>query len=334
MFFKRREAQTARDFTRVFFATDIHGSDDCWSKFLNSAQAYKADVLVMGGDITGKVIVPLVRQPDGGFEFEFLGTRRRATEDEMGEIEKIMRRSGSYPYRTDPEEIASLEGDGAGGVRVEGIALELMLERVREWVRLAEERLGGTGTRLLMGCGNDDPFEIDEILQASEVVVAHDNRVVRIDDHHEMIGLGYANPTPWDCPRDITEDELAQRLATLGAEVQDMERAVLCVHVPPVDSTLDTCPKLDTSVYPPAMVTDGSGEPVLYGAGSTAVRDAIERLQPLASLHGHIHESRGIAEIGRTQAFNPGSEYSEGILRGVIVNLTPDRVLSYQFTSG
>jgi uncharacterized protein len=324
----------SRDYTRVFFATDVHGSDDCWGKFLNATEAYKADVLVMGGDITGKVIVPIVRQAAGGYEFRFQGsTRQVADEDELAAIEKIMHRTGSYPYRTDPEEIAALEKSG-GGSEVDGIALELMAERVRNWVRLAEERLAGTGARLLMGCGNDDPYELDEIIQASEFVVAHDNRVVRIDDHHEMIGLGYANPTPWECPRDISEEELGEKLERLSGEVSDMANCVFTVHVPPVDSRLDTCPELDTSVDPPALITDAGGEPIMHGAGSTAVRDAIERHQPIASLHGHIHESRGAVKIGRTEAFNPGSEYSEGVLRGLIVNLTPDRVLSHQFTTG
>lgn len=328
MRFKRE--RRAREFTRVFFATDVHGSDDCWGKFLNATEAYGADVLVMGGDLTGKVIVPVVRRPSGGWELTFQGVRRQlADDDELAALETIIHRTGGYPYRTDPEEVAALDPQ-----RVEGIALELMAERLRRWIALAEERLAPRGVRVLVGCGNDDPYELDAILAASDVVTAHDNRVVRIDDHHEMIGLGYANQTPWNCPRDITEAELAQRLEHLATQVRDMANCVFCVHVPPIDSRLDTCPKLDASVDPPAPVTDGAGEAILHGAGSTAVRAAIERHQPIASLHGHIHESRGAVKVGRTESFNPGSEYSEGLLRGVIVNLTPDRVLSHQFTAG
>jgi Icc-related predicted phosphoesterase len=334
MIFRRKNAGRQKDYTRVFFATDVHGSDDCWGKFLNASVAYQADVLVMGGDITGKVIVPIVRRHAGGYEFKFQGVSHQvADEDELKAIEKIMHRTGSYPYRTDAEEMAEIGRTGGGG-QVDGIALELMAERVRRWLALAEERLAPTQSKLLMGCGNDDPYELDEIIQASEVVVAHDNRVVRIDEHHEMIGLGYANPTPWECPRDIREEELAERISRLAQEVEDPSNCVYCVHVPPVDSQLDTCPQLDASVDPPALVTDGAGQPIMHGAGSTAVRAAIERDQPLASLHGHIHESRGAVKIGRTESFNPGSEYSEGLLRGLILNLTPDSVLSHQFTSG
>lgn len=333
MRFRRGKDRGRPEFTRVFFATDVHGSDDCWGKFLNAASSYKADVLIMGGDITGKVVVPIVSRPDGGYEVSFQGTRRQIESDEeLAALETVMRRTGSYPYRTDPDEIAALE-QGENG-HVEEIMLALMSERLQRWVRLADERLAGTDTKLFISCGNDDPYELDEILRGSETVHLHDNRVVRIDEHHEMIGLGYANQTPWQCPRDIPEPELAERLERLVPELSDVARAVFCIHVPPIDSQLDTCPKLDDSVYPPKVITDAAGQPVQFGAGSSAVREAIERHQPLASLHGHIHESRGITTIGRTQSFNPGSEYSDGVLRGVIVNLTADSVLSHQFTSG
>ncbi len=72
----------------------------------------------------------------------------------------------------------------------------------------------------------------------------------------------------------------------------------------------------------------------MFGAGSQVVHDAILRYQPLLSLHGHIHESRGVIKMGRTTAINPGSEYGEGILRGVIVTLAGDKVESTQMTSG
>jgi Icc-related predicted phosphoesterase len=68
--------------------------------------------------------------------------------------------------------------------------------------------------------------------------------------------------------------------------------------------------------------------------GSTAVREAIERHQPVLSLHGHVHESRGTAKIGRTLAINPGSEYNQGLLRGAIVQLNKGKVKMHQLTAG
>lgn len=319
----------------MFFATDVHGSDDCFRKFLTAAKQYKADILVLGGDITGKAVVPVVRQSDGGWTTEFLGQQRRLSDEgEVAQLEVLINRSGSYPFRTDVEETQEIQASRDRDGRIDEIAHELMSERARRWVSLAEERLAASDVRVFVGAGNDDPYDIDDILNASSRIVNPHDRVVRLDEHHEMIGIGNANPTPWDCPRDVSEEELAARLENVIRNVEDVSNAVFCVHVPPVDSTLDTCPKLDASTYPPEVVTDAAGEPIMFGAGSTAVRDAIERYQPLVGLHGHIHESRGVVNIGRTQAFNPGSEYGEGVLRGVIVNLTEDKLLSYQFTSG
>ena len=77
------------------------------------------------------------------------------------------------------------------------------------------------------------------------------------------------------------------------------------------------------------------GSPVISGVGSSAVRASIEAHQPLLALHGHIHESRGQVRLGRTVSLNPGSEYAEGVLRGVIVTLSRRKGLrGYQLVSG
>jgi len=119
----------------------------------------------------------------------------------------------------------------------------------------------------------------------------------------------------------------------LATKAENIENSVFNLHAPPIDTLLDTSFKLDNSVDPPKIVTQ-AGQPVTTGVGSSSVREAIEKYRPLLGLHGHIHESRGITNLGRTLCINPGSEYSEGILRGVIVNLAKDKVLSYQLTSG
>ena len=73
---------------------------------------------------------------------------------------------------------------------------------------------------------------------------------------------------------------------------------------------------------------------MLTPVGSTAVRELIERIQPVLALHGHIHESRGVANIGKTVAINPGSSYTEGVLQGVIVTLSGDKVVGQQLVTG
>jgi Icc-related predicted phosphoesterase len=316
----------------VFFTTDLHGSDDCFRKLITAATMYEADVLVVGGDITGKMVVPIVERADGSWRCTFLDREHNfGSVAEVERMEKLITRSGSYPYRTGEAELKRIGQDHA---RVEELAKELAVERVRHWIRLAEERLADSGVRVFMSGGNDDVYEIDDVLDGSSLVVNHNNKVVALDEHHEMVGLGYANPTPWRCPRDIPEEDLEVRIEELVGQLKNVENSVFCFHVPPLDSHLDTCPRLDDKVYPPRVMTDATGRPLLHGAGSRAVREAIERYQPLLGLHGHIHESRGVTQIGRTLALNPGSEYSEGILRGAILNLTSEGILSYQLTSG
>ncbi len=148
-----------------------------------------------------------------------------------------------------------------------------------------------------------------------------------------MISVGFSNRTPWKTPREVDDDDLGSMIEDLASSLADAPRAIFNLHVPPVDSTLDTCPLLDWNTDPPTQIVKG-GQVVLHGAGSKAVRRAIELHQPLLSLHGHIHESAGAVKIGRTTAVNPGSEYGEGVLRGCLLTLAKDEVKSYQLTAG
>jgi len=148
-----------------------------------------------------------------------------------------------------------------------------------------------------------------------------------------MISIGLSTPTPWKTPREVSEEELWTEIEKMAAQVPDLHKAVFNFHDPPNDSTLDTCPMLDWSKDPPVQIVK-AGQVVLHGAGSKSVRRAVETYQPILGLHGHIHESAGVAKIGRTVCINPGSEYGEGVLRGVLVQLRAGEVDGYQLTSG
>ena len=201
---------------------------------------------------------------------------------------------------------------------------------MEEWIKFADEN---ATVPVYVNAGNDDESGVDDILAKSKKVIQPEDKIIQIDSKHEMILAGFANITPWHCPRDLTEEEIAKRLEQKISKLNDPRKAIFNFHCPPVDSGLDTCPKLDTSVYPPKPVLEGGG-PVLFGAGSTSVRAAIEKYQPMLSLHGHIHESRNVVKIGKTVCINPGSEYGEGVLRGVLVNIDDSGYKSYQFVSG
>lgn len=314
--------------TRIFFSTDIHGSERCFLKFVNAAKFYDVDIIILGGDITGKLIIPLVEKAEGTFTADVLGAKRVAkTEDQVQHLEKSIRAIGSYPYRTNPKEMEELKADSE---KLDKLFSQLMIEMVRRWVKITEERLKGTGKRCIIMPGNDDRLCIDDVLDESDFVLNPEGKVVDLDRHHEMISTGYANMTPWNCPRDIKEEELRKKIETMVYQVQNMKNCVFNFHCPPYDSTIDAAPKLDEKLK---IVLEG-GRPAMIPAGSTAIRNAIESNQPLLGLHGHIHESRGAVNLGHTLCINPGSEYTEGILRGAIVILDKKSVKNYMLTSG
>ena len=314
--------------TRIFFATDLHGSDVCFKKFLNAGKVYKANVIIAGGDITGKMMIPIVQRSDGSYRAFYLGSEKiMRSEAELEVFEKMIRSGGIYPYHTDANEMEELKADPA---KVEQLFSKLMLERVREWIRLADERLRGTGIKCFIQPGNDDIYAIDQVFAESATVINPEGTIQQIDERHEMISTGHTNLTPWQCPRDISEQELQERIEKMAKQVGDMGNCVFNMHCPPYDTPLDLAPEIDENFTPKVE----GGAPKLIPVGSKAVRESIERYQPLLGLHGHIHESKASVKIGRTLCLNPGSEYGEGILRGVIVDLPEKGAPKHIFLSG
>jgi Icc-related predicted phosphoesterase len=313
--------------TRLFFATDIHGSDVCWKKFLNAGAFYQADVLVLGGDMTGKALVPIVRLPDGSYratllEQQFILDSRQA----VAEIERSIRSRGYYPFHTDEAGLAGLLADAH---KVDALFKQQMLETLERWMALAEERLTGTRVRCFVCPGNDDLLEVDEIVQRSSCVTLSEGRAVAIDGDFSMISTGWSNRTPWHTYREASEEELAARIERMVAEAPDMAHTIFNFHCPPYASRLDDAAELDAELRP---VNAGHAT---VPVGSTAVRAAIERYQPPLSLHGHIHESKGAVRIGRTLAINPGSMYEQGLLLGALIDLDRRKgVKNYLLTSG
>ena len=315
--------------TTIFFATDLHGSETCFRKFVAAAGFYGADLLVLGGDLTGKLVVPLVSQPDGRYEAWVHGRRRLLDSDGAAELERQARVAGSYTRRMTAEEHQHLE---ASPDAVEELFAELMTETLRRWLRHANERLAGSEVRILTAPGNDDPWLVDDVLRehGGERVALVEGEIVEVAPGHELLTTGWTNKTPWNTPREYPEEAIAQRLDDLAAGLANPAGALFNIHVPPYDSRLDTAPLLGQDL----KVRTSMGGEVTAPVGSTAVRDAIERHQPLVSLHGHIHESGGTARLGRTLAVNAGSEYGEGVLRGVLVTVGGGKVVRYQATTG
>ena len=306
---------------RIFFCSDVHASRKCWKKFLNSAEFYGADVIIVGGDITGKFVVPLIEGPGGTRTATFLGIERTvSTPEEATKLRTWIADAGQYPVDMTPDEFAWYEGDQT---RIDVLFRQLVLDRVRDWVAEADEKFAGSAVRVFVSGANDDFLEVDDVLASSKAIEDPNGRVIDLDDHLQLLGMGWGNPTPWDCPRDIPEADLAARIDAVAATVRDPGRTIFSLHVPPLGSGLDMAPKLDDYLRPRL---NASGLDMI-SVGSTATRDAIESYQPLMGLHGHIHESKGIRKLAGVTIANPGSEYGEGVLDGLIVDLDRSRGL-------
>jgi uncharacterized protein len=300
---------------RIFFATDIHGSDVCWRKFLNAGAFHKADVLVMGGDMTGKAMVPITAR-NGSWRVMLQEQEHiLSSEDEVAAMEKRIRDRGYYPIRLSGDEVAAWDADP--GLVDERFKAE-MLGMVERWMNLADERLAGKGIRCIVSPANDDIFEVDPIIASAKLVELGESNLIDLDGF-SMVSTGWANTTPWNTFRELPEDELRTRIDALVAEVPDRQRSIFNFHAPPYGSNLDNAPKID------ADMRYVSGGQALIPVGSRAIRDAIMEYGPVLSLHGHIHEGRGAVKLGRTLAVNPGSTYEDGVLQAAIVDLDPKK---------
>jgi len=312
---------------KSFYASDIHGSDMLWRKFINAARFYGVEVLIMGGDLAGKAVVPIVRRETSYYAPAVAG-ERAFTEDQLPALERRIRDLGQYPYQTTEDKLAAVHHDRS---TIDALFLQIMIETLERWLRLAEERLHGTGVQLYVMLGNDDEPALREILARSPLVVDPEDRIVELGEGFQMLSCGFANPTPWHSPREMPEEELQRHLENLAGQLMEPSRSIFNLHVPPIHTPIDTAPVVDENLSP---VIQGSS--ILMGpGGSKAVRAVIEQYQPLLALHGHIHESRGTVKIGKTVCINPGSAYGEGVLHGALFELDRRKGLKrYQLTSG
>jgi Icc-related predicted phosphoesterase len=307
--------------TRLYVVSDFHASDPAWRKLLNAIRlnVYKADAVLYAGDLTGKAMVPVVAAGER-YEATLLGQRRVArTEDELAALERDVASLGYYAFRTTKDEVDALGGDQA---KLDALFSQEIRARVQDWLALAAERLEGTGVPLVLIPGNDDPYDIDEPLAASQYCTNADGRVVDIPGGLQVVGLGKSSPTPWRTPREVSEDAFREEIYSLSDQVRDPRRTIFLIHCPPFGSGLDTAPVLDQDLRLQASAGDLIRGPV----GSTGVLEAVQQVRPLLSLHGHIHESGGEKKIGPTLCVNPGSEAGSGVVRGYLIDVSSDGV--------
>jgi len=311
----------------IYFATDVHGSERCFRKFLNAGKFYGADAVILGGDVAGKALVPIVANPDGTFSARLYGKPTHVeSETELPGLENRIRAFGFYPYRASPDEVEEFARDPATLERAFEEVIGRTLER---WVSMAEDRLRSAGLPCLVMPGNDDPPSVKKLLEQAGWLRQAEERVVEFGPY-QVASLGYSTPTPWESPREITEEEMAAKLAEMTSQLDPDQPVIFNLHNPPFGTATDRAYKLTGDM----RIETAGGEPVQEPVGSHAVRQAIEEVQPVLALCGHIHESRGTASLGRTLVVNPGSTYPEGVLQGSVITLDKAKVKSHRFVTG
>lgn len=303
----------------IFHVADIHGSDVCFRKWMNAGRFYGADVLVIGGDLTGKILLPIYqRGPNEGWTATWQGRQVvLETRREVDELVTTARATGAYGYVTTQDEIAEIR---ASPDLERAVFTRLKLEALGSWVRLADERLADQRVRALVMAGNDDPPEIDEVLAASTALEDVGGRVVELAAGITMASVGESTPTPWHTPREMPDADLGSKVMETVASMPAGGTSIWNLHMPPRKTGIDEAAVLDADLR---VQYTGSGEPKMQPVGSESIRDLIERTQPTLALHGHIHEGRGRYRLGRTVGANPGSQYQDGVLMGVLVRVSP-----------
>jgi len=311
---------------KLFFATDVHGSEICWKKFVNAAKFYEVDMLILGGDMTGKAIIPIIAQ--GGDKYKVTLLEQESILDGKEAVDKMaatIQNRGYYPYVTTPDEVNEISSTPG---RSDALFLDQVMATVQRWMDYADARLAGTGIRCFVCPGNDDIFEIDAAIAASKTVRSVEGQVIQLDEHHEMVSSGWTNPTPWDTHREEPDEALLTRLEAVISKAKNPSNAVFNLHAPPYGSGLDEAPELTKDMRPAYAGRS------LVPVGSKSVLKVIEKYEPILGLHGHIHEGKGTRKFKKTLCINPGSMYEQGVLHGAVVELKPQKVGNYVLTTG
>jgi len=319
---KRKKDST----TKILFATDMHGSEGTWKKFLNASAMLKVNVAICGGDLTGKMIVPIIKRSDGKYSYYLMRKTHTIGSNELEQAFKEVRGIGYYPHLTSESEYEEMRQNPA---KVDEVFHQVMSTTLKNWFDIVKQKVPSE-TQVIVCPGNDDRTFVDDVIEKHKGIINAEGKVINIDDIHEMISTGWVNPSPWNTSREEEDDRLENRLEKYISQVNEKNSAIFNFHAPPFESKLDEAPLLDKDLNP---IVQG-GRVVMVPVGSKAVRKMIEKYQPLLGLHGHIHEASGSIKIGRTYCVNPGSEYAEGILRAFLIELKGNEILRLQRIEG
>jgi len=311
-----------KDLIRIFFTADIHNSELVFRKILSIPNIYKPNIIIISGDLTGKAIVPIINEGNERFIAIFSGEKYEAKNlTELEGIKQKLLNKGIYPYVCSKEEVEELKNDPK---KLDNLFIKLIVDRIRYWVNMLEEKIP-EDIKVIMMPGNDDIFDIDNVIMSSKKVIYPLNKVIEIDYDYSILSLDHVNPTPWNTPREADEGKLQEMIEKNLNKVKDTHKLICNFHCPPYNTKIDLAPKLDKKLRPVYKL----GEIEMQHVGSKSIRKFMEKYSPILGLHGHIHESEGYDKIGKTLVLNSGSQYSAGILKGLIIDVRKEGIVRW-----
>lgn len=309
---------------KILFLSDIHGSNEVFNKALSATIKYNIDVLIISGDLSGKDIRPIIEDKNK-YIIEYNGERKTIQKNSIPKYETDLSNSGHYFFHTSKDEFSKLAKEPA---RIFNILDKKITERIEQWILQIINKINLEKTTVVLSPGNDDLFAIDKLLLKYENkgIKTGLNQPVKVGGF-EIVSLDYSNPTPWNTARELPEKKLKRLISEKVKKIKNFERAIFNFHCPPFNTRLDIAPEIDKNFK--YVVNPGSKN--MIHVGSLAIREAIEKYQPILSLHGHVHESQGFEYFGSTLALNPGSEYEKGILIANIIEISPTGIITNHY---
>jgi len=304
---------------RYLYSTDLHGSDRTFRKLLALFAEQRCDVLIIAGDVTGKDVFAIV---EGGRHFRLVAWDGSVfanclSANEVDRAVQLIADKGGYAVPLAGNDVTRFHTDQ--GFR-RAILEQKALERLRAWLSAGTSMCAGGSARVLVLPGNDDPEWVDDAIESIQapgvaLLTGEPLTVGRID----FVSLDRVNPSGiWQTCRESSEDDLA-RLIESRVRRATSRNLVFVFHAPPYGTKLDLAPRVKDSLLYDVDTVEGLK---MVHCGSVAVRDAVVRYRPKLGLHGHIHESAGAEILGETLCVNPGSDYSHGMLRAFMFDVT------------
>ena len=310
---------------KLLLVSDLHGSETAYRKLANAVKYYKVDAVVFAGDLAGKVLVPVIKIGDS-YKIPLISEDKLFKGSEAEGKIKELRGSGYHVRVVTEEEYERMKSDKD---YLDKVLNETLTNDIVEYLNIIDERYRQQGVKMYLIPGNDDPIDVINGVNSRQwgSIIPFDENIVNLNSHI-LVGFGYSNITPWNTHRELSEEEMYERLSRLMNKLDNSEysKTILVIHAPPYGTVIDQAPMLTSDL----RVVRRGGEVVLTHVGSTSVKRIIEEYKPLMGLHGHIHESGGVDAIKvngvKIPIFNAGSEYQFGVLRGIIISIDGNKV--------